>query len=113
MNKTILVVILSCAVLTGTAVAEVWVNAAGHAIEAELIDCSNGLVKFKTSAGKEFSMPLRGLSSDSQKAVLKSFPPQLKPTPKDNARRRIQQRLDRFKRRAEKKAGRKAERLKG
>ena len=104
MIKTFSVIILCVGITSGVAVADVWVNAAGHAIDAELIECRNGIVEFKTSKGKKISMPLRGLSKESQKAVLKVFPPPVKSTPKDKARGRIRKRRDVFNRRSEKKA---------
>ncbi|MCK5528803.1 MAG: hypothetical protein KAI74_03910 [Kiritimatiellae bacterium] len=100
--KLIMGYILVSAFLSTVSLAGTWTNAAGHSIEAELVDCQNGLVEFKRADGKKISISLQGLSKDSQKRVREQFAKEVKLSPKEKAQCRIQKRLDSFKRRAEK-----------
>lgn len=53
--------------------ADLWTNAAGHAIEATLVSLSRNVAVFSRPDGTRFDMPLASLAPASQKIVLESF----------------------------------------
>ena len=73
MKNWVYILFLALILIPGSALANMWTNAAGHGIEAKLVSLQKGTVTLQRPKGKPFTMKLSAFCSADQKRIRRHF----------------------------------------